>query len=461
MQPPTPSQTFVPPHGLPTVQSLSVALAAIGAQVPRLPAMLHALQASQLFVLQQKLSTQLPELHVLAVAAVQAEPFGLRPQLLGVVPWQVWGARQSASVTHVTLQALAPQMYGVQDDPVAVAQLPLPLQFDEGVYVDPVQLDAPQGMPVSACWHVPLPVQFPVLPQGMLFETGHFPCNSGCPDGMLAQDPALPGTLHAWHIGHDAAEQQTPSTQLRPLKQSLVTVQLSPGPAKFPHLFVFGSQLCPGWHCASTVQVVLHPVVPLHENGAHEPVVATLQVPEPSHVRALVSVIDPVGQLEPTQTVPAAYFAQAPAPLQTPVVPHDAAPWSLQVEVGSGWPLGTLLHVPASAADTLHDLHVPLQFVEQQTPWLQKPDLHSVPAEHVRPGSFNPHELFPQVFGDEQSLLLAHAALHAPVPQRNGAQELEAGFTHLPAPSQLDLAVNVVDPLGQLGSAQVVPLPYF
>jgi hypothetical protein len=89
---------------------------------------------------------------------------------------------------------------------------------------------------------------------------------------------------------------------------------------------VFGSHIVPVEHCASTVQVVLHPVVPLHENGAHEPVVATLHVPEPSHVRALVSVVEPVGQLEPTQTVPAAYFAQAPDPLQTPVVPQDAAP---------------------------------------------------------------------------------------------------------------------------------------
>ncbi len=74
------------------------------------------------------------------------------------------------------------------------------------------------------------------------------------------------------------------------------------------------------------MQVVLQSVVPLHENGAHEPVVAALQVPEPSQVRALVCVVDPAGQLEPTQTVPAAYFAQAPDPLQTPVVPHDAAP---------------------------------------------------------------------------------------------------------------------------------------
>ncbi len=143
------------------------------------------------------------------------------------------------------------------------------------------------------------------------------------------------------------------------------------------------------------------------------------------------------------------------------MVPQDAAPWSLQVLVGSGWPLGTLLHVPASAADTLHDLQVPLQFVEQQTPWLQKPDLHSLPAEQVRPGSFNPHELFAQVLGDEQALMLEQAALQAPEPHRNGEHELEPGFTHLPEPSQVDLPVNVVVPLGQVASAQVVPFAYF
>ena len=92
----------------------------------------------------------------------------------------------------------------------------------------------------------------------------------------------------------------------------------------------------------------------------------------------------------------------------------------MQVPCGSGWPAPTFVQVPAVAAETLQDLQVPLQFVEQQTPWLQKPDLHSLPLAHVRPGSFNPHELLAQVLGDEQSLLLAQAALQAPVPQRNG-----------------------------------------
>jgi hypothetical protein len=56
----------------------------------------------------------------------------------------------------------------------------------------------------------------------MPVETGHLPCKSGCPDGMLAQTPALPGTLHAWQVPHAVAAQQTPSTQVSPLKQVLV-----------------------------------------------------------------------------------------------------------------------------------------------------------------------------------------------------------------------------------------------
>src|SRR5438874_2096673 len=99
-------------------------------------------------------------------------------------------------------------------------------------------------------------------------------------------------------------------------------------------MLVFGSHLVGDWQSASTVQVVLQSVVPLHANGAHEPVVAALHTPAPSQVRALVCVAEPAGQLAATQTVPAAYFAQAPDPLQTPVVPQDAAPWSVQVLCG-------------------------------------------------------------------------------------------------------------------------------
>ncbi len=88
--------------------------------------------------------------------------------------------------------------------------------------VDPLHICGPHEVFVSACWQVPLPVQFPVFPQALLFDTGHLPCRSGCPDGMLAQTPALPGTLQDWQVPHDGDAQQTPSTQVSPLKQVLV-----------------------------------------------------------------------------------------------------------------------------------------------------------------------------------------------------------------------------------------------
>src|SRR4051812_46605777 len=110
---------------------------------------------------------------------------------------------------------------------------------------------------------------------------------------------------------------------------------------------------------ASTLHAVLQLVVPLHMYGVQLVVVAVLHVPAPSQVRAFVCVDSPEAQLEATQIAPAAYRWQAPAPSQTPVVPQEPTPWSLQVPCGSLVPTATLLQVPA-LADRLHDLQVPL-----------------------------------------------------------------------------------------------------
>ena len=147
--------------------------------------------------------------------------------------------------------------------------------------------------------------------------------------------------------------------------------------------------------------------------------VAALQVPAPSQVRALVWVDIPVGQAGETQTVPAAYFWQAPAPSQKPFVPQVAAVWSLQVVCGSAPPAATLVQVPAVAGDALHDLQTPVQSLVQHTPWLQnRPAWHSVTLEQVRPAPFRPHDPFEQLAGDWQSASVVHAAEHAPVPHR-------------------------------------------
>jgi hypothetical protein len=89
----------------------------------------------------------------------------------------------------------------------------------------------------------------------------------------------------------------------------------------------------------------------------------------------------------------------------------------LQLPCGSVAAAATLLQVPAVLAETLHDLQVPLQFVAQQTPWLQKVDLHSAPLAQVRPLSFKPQEPLVQTAGEAQSLFAVQADLQALVPQ--------------------------------------------
>jgi hypothetical protein len=148
-------------------------------------------------------------------------------------------------------------------------------------------------------------------------------------------------------------------------------------------------------------------------------------------------------------------------PSQTPFVPHDAAPASLQAAAGSPLPAATLLQVPAVLADALHDLQVALHSVAQQTPCRQNPDLHSVPSAHTVPFNLRPHDPLMHTAGEAQSALVVQAALQVAAPHRYGAQERAAGLTHLPLPSQVEFAVNVGLPLGQVASAQEVPLAYF
>jgi hypothetical protein len=148
-------------------------------------------------------------------------------------------------------------------------------------------------------------------------------------------------------------------------------------------------------------------------------------------------------------------------PSQTPFVPHEAEPMSLQLVAGSLLPTATFVQVPAVLADALHDLQVLLHSVAQHTPCLQNADLHSDPSAHTVPFSLRPHDPLMHTAGDAQSPLLLQAALQAPAPHRNGEHDRDAGLTHLPLPSQVEFAVKVVVPDGQVPSAQEVPLAYF
>jgi hypothetical protein len=147
-------------------------------------------------------------------------------------------------------------------------------------------------------------------------------------------------------------------------------------------------------------------------------VVAARQAPAPSQVRAFVCVDVPAGQVAPAHGVPAAKRWHAPLPSQTPLVPHDVAPMSLQIPAGSLRPAATFVQVPAVAADALHDLQVLLHSVAQQTPWRQKPDLHSIPSAQTVPGFLRPHDPFVHTAGEAHCVFVVQVVKQVALPQR-------------------------------------------
>jgi hypothetical protein len=270
-----------------------------GAQLPS-PLTLQAWQVGQVALPQQTPFVQAPLMHW--TAWVQACPLGLSAQLLvAPEPWQVNGARQSASAVQAVLQAPVPQTYGVQLDAVGAAHAPLPLQLEIGVKVEPVQATVPHETVVPACWQAPRPLHDPVLPQGGV--GAHNECGSGELIGTLAQLPALPATLHALQSGQLVVLQQTPSTQVLPVRQSFVLVQAWPRRFLLPQRLVTVSQMLPGRQSPSTAQAALQAVEPLQTYGAQAIEDAAWQVPRPSQVRPDVSVDCPVGQEGAAQDV--------------------------------------------------------------------------------------------------------------------------------------------------------------
>ena len=73
---------------------------------------------------------------------------------------------QFAFVVQVVVQALAPQMNGVQAFVAGVTQVPLPLQVDAGCAVPVVQDAAPQLVPETKFRQAPAPLHVPSRPQG-------------------------------------------------------------------------------------------------------------------------------------------------------------------------------------------------------------------------------------------------------------------------------------------------------
>ena len=229
------------------------------AHVPRLPPRLHAWHVPQLGLPQQTPSTQLPLMHWLA--ATHCTPFGFSAQLRGAVPWQVYGATQSLSAVQVVRQAAPAHAYGEQLDVVAGAHVPVPVQCDSAVNVEPEHDAVPHGTVAAACRQTPAPLQAPVLPHGGL--AGHPPRGSAVPIGTGAQLPALVPTLHAWHSPHDVLLQQAPSTQVLPVKHWSVVVHAWPSRSLLPQRLVCLSQMDGGRQSVSTVHAARHAVAPL------------------------------------------------------------------------------------------------------------------------------------------------------------------------------------------------------
>jgi hypothetical protein len=62
-----------------------------------------------------------------------------------------------------------------------------------------------------------------------------------------------------------------------------------------------------------------------------------------------------------------------------------------------------------------------------------------------------------QIAGEAQSASAVHEFLQVASPHRYGKQEIDPGVTQVPAPSQVETAVDVVVAVGQVGALQTVP----
>jgi len=322
-----------------------------------------------------------------------------------------------------------------------------------------LQVAAPQAVPDATLAHMPAPSHLPVIPQTSGLCGMQRACGSSFPGPTLAHWPALPGTLQDWQIGHVLEAQQTPSPQNKPVWQSMVTLHIWPAGCWEPQRLFFGSHRFGGTQSVLALQFTRQALLPLHRNAPHDlgmPV--TRQLPLPSHCLAGVNVDIPVGHDAGTHSVPAGYCWQAPVPSHWPSVPQLPAPLSGQR--ASGVLFATGLHVPTVPCK-LQATQALLQALLQQTPWAQFPLAHSTPLAHCAPSGLRPQDPFVHTLPAEQSASAVHVALQAIAPQANGTQDIEAGVTQVPAPSQADPGVKLVVPARHTGGKHAVPAAYF
>src|SRR5437868_73951 len=119
----------------------------------------------------------------------------------------------------------------------------------------------------SASAQPPLPLHFPVLPQGA--ESGQKVGSRGVPPGpMLLHTPGSIGTRQLWQGPVQAVSQQTPSLEQCPLPQSVSAAHAVPLGSVAPQRLVVCKQVWPVTQSAFFVHVVRQEgLLVSHTNG--------------------------------------------------------------------------------------------------------------------------------------------------------------------------------------------------
>lgn len=208
--------------------------------------------------------------------------------------------------------------------PPPTVQAPAPSHFLAAVAVPLAQLAGTQTVVLSHFAQPPEPSHFPLRPQLVSADAAHIDRGSAMFAGVFVHVP----DEHVLQAPVQSLLQQTPSTQW-PLVHSMFALQAAAFGNVAPHL--------PGMNVPHLLGA-LHDVSPVHElkhafpavlqtYGSQFVVEPARHAPAPSHVLAVVAV--PFVQVAAAQIAPSGYFWQAPAPLQKPLLPQLATPWSV------------------------------------------------------------------------------------------------------------------------------------
>jgi hypothetical protein len=249
------------------------------------------------------------------------------------------------------------------------------------------------------------------------------------------QTPVEPASAHDWQTAVQEVWQQTPWLQ-KVLLHSLPPAQVRPSSLRPQSPLVQTAGVA---QSASAVHDALQIAAP-QRYGKQLLADGVTQVPLPSHDEMGVKVVVALGQVEPAQLVPFAYFWQPALPSHLPLVPQVVFPWSVQTALGSTTPAATLVQVP-SVLGRPHDRQAPAHDVEQQKPCSQLPLRHSAAPEHAAPMSFKPQEFDLQTFGLRHWASVVQATKHLVALQTYGLQGIESGGVHCPFTSQVGGAV--------------------